>query len=339
MGNIRFKLQKFGHLCNTDPRGCVKMIPIKSNYMRIHWLAVLSFAVLFLGLALVGSSFLTSEFPSGTDPVSKLLLPQKILSIPMDGPFSFGGEDLRTDQFDIKERLERELLVNAYLHANTLISIKRSKRYFPVIEKILKEEGLPEDLKYLAVAESALANGTSSAGAKGIWQFMEPTGKAFDLEINGEIDERLHLEKATRAACQYLRSYREKFGSWHLAASAYNMGGPSLERDLRVQRAKSYEELNLNSETSRYLFRIVALKTLMENPSAFGYDLTEDDYYPELSNYKEVKVSGPVPNWGDFAVQNGTNYRQLKIYNPWLVASKLTNKAGKTYVVRIPVKE
>lgn len=304
--------------------------------MRIHWFSLLSFAVFFLGLALVGSSYLSSEYPNGNDPVTRFFLPQKIMPIPMDGPFTFGGEVLPIEQFDIRERLERELLVNAYLHSNTLLSIKRSQRYFPVIEKILKEEGLPDDLKYLAVAESALANGTSSAGAKGIWQFMEATGKSFNLEINGEIDERLHLEKATRAACNYLRSYREKFGSWHLAACAYNMGGPRLDREMKEQRATSLEELNLNSETSRYLFRIIAIKTLMEDHSAFGYDLTEADYYPELSNYKEVKVSGPVPNWGDFAKNNGTNYRQLKIYNPWITASKLTNKAGKTYMIRIP---
>lgn len=305
--------------------------------MRSSWILGLSFMLFGAGLTLLLLGF--DRHGAVTDPrhsTLNTLLPQQIRAIPLKKSFSFAGEPLDLDQFDIRERLERELLVNAYLHSATLLSLKRTKRYFPEIERILKEEGVPDDLKYLAVAESALVNATSSAGAKGIWQFMEPTGKAFDLEINGEVDERLHLEKATRAACRYLRSYRDKFGSWQLAVSAYNMGGPRLEKELREQRATRLEELNLNAETSRYLFRVVALKTLMEDPAAFGYDLHEEDYYPTLDRYREIRVSGPVENWGDFARSHGTHYRMLKILNPWLVSGKLTNKSGKTYLVRVP---
>lgn len=304
--------------------------------MPQRWFAWLSILLFASGLALLATAFNDQK---GTDPGAvpeNGFLPQKIRSVPIHMEFRFAGERLPTDQFDIRERLERELLVNAYLHSATLLNIKRSRRYFPVIERILREEKMPDDLKYLAVAESALMNGTSSAGAKGIWQFMEPTGKAFDLEINGEVDERLHLEKATRAACRYLRSYKEKFGSWHLAATAYNMGGPRLEKEMKLQRAERFEDLNLNSESSRYLFRMVAIKTLMENPAAYGYDLSDEEYYQALTPVKEVVLEGPVENWGDFARSHGTTYRMLKVYNPWLVSSQLTNKSGKRYVVHIP---
>lgn len=295
---------------------------------------------LLLLLLLGGVFFLLLSSRSQATPGSEgevvRILPQKIRAIPLGKHYDFAGEAVPVDQFDIRERLEREMMINAYLHSATLMSLKRSHRYFPEMTQILKEEGMPDDLKYLAVAESGLANATSSAGAKGLWQFMEATGRAYDLEINDEVDERLHLEKATRAACRYLRSYHQKFGSWHLAASAYNMGGPRLSKEMNLQRATRFEELNLNSETSRYLFRILALKAVMTTPEAFGYDLAPDDYYPPLPPYREVEVNGPVANWGDFAREHGTHYRMLKIYNPWLIGSKLTNKSGKTYTIRVP---
>jgi membrane-bound lytic murein transglycosylase D len=263
-------------------------------------------------------------------------LPQQIRTISLEGNFHFAGEALPMDVADIRERLEREILINSYLHASTLLKIKRTSRYFPEIERILREEGMPDDLKYLAVAESALENATSSAGAKGIWQFMEATGKAYGLEINKEIDERYHLDKATRAACQYLREYHGKFGSWLLAASGYNMGGPRLTRQMAEQRAASFDELELNAETSRYIFRIVALKTILDAPDHFGFNLLPEDYYPPFDNYTLVEVNGPIANWGDFAREHGTNFRQLKIYNPWILGTTLTNKERKRYSVRVP---
>lgn len=291
--------------------------------------------VLAVIVLLIGSSFHTASISDKERKVVEYDL-LTVRSLPMDQTFSFAGEELDFEPFDIKERLERELLVNAYLHANTLLILKRTKRFFPEIERILKEEKMPDDLKYLAVAESGLINNTSSAGAKGFWQFMEPTAKSFDLEINSEIDERYHLEKSTRAACRYLKSYREKFGSWQLAACAYNMGGPRLEKDMAIQSAASLEELNLNSETSRYLFRIIALKAIIEQPELYGFQLSDEDYYPPFPEYKEITVSGPIENWGAFAKKHGTHYRMLKIYNPWLTSTKLTNKAGKTYKIRLP---
>lgn len=321
-------------LCNFSTHSLV--ILDKYTIMTVSWFNWLSFIILFIGLGLMGSSFLDPQTTEEGSPSARAGLPQMITSISTDRTYTFAGEELDMTNMDLRERLDRELIVNAYYHSNTLLSLKKARRFFPVIEPILREEGVPDDLKYLAVAESALMNAVSSAGARGIWQFMEPTAKAYGLEVNSEVDERNHLEKSTRAACQYLKSYYEKFGSWQLAACGYNMGGPRLAREMEVQRARSFAEVNLNSETSRYLFRIVALKTIMEDPAAFGYQLDDDDYYPPMDNVSALKVDTSVANWGDFAIKHGTNYRMLKVYNPWLKDNKLTNKSRKTYTVLVP---
>lgn len=265
-------------------------------------------------------------------------LPQRIKSIPIDKVFTFAGEEVPLGNFDVYERLERELLRNAYYHSNTLISLKRTKRFFPVIEKILAENGVPEDFKYLAVAESDLSNAVSPSGAKGVWQFLQATGKSFDLEISDEIDERYHLEKSTEAACKYLKVLKEKFGSWTMAAAAYNMGETKLSKEKEIQRTANYFDLNLGQETSSYVFRILALKEIMSHPPDYGYLLEENEKYAPLDNYKTIEVSDAVANWGDFAIEHGTTYRMLKVYNPWLVESSLSNKSKKTYEIRIPIK-
>jgi hypothetical protein len=250
--------------------------------------------------------------------------------------YSFAGERIPTDHFDAAERLERELLVNAFFHSSTILSIKMADRHFPVIEKILREEGMPDDLKYLAVAESGLRQVTSSADARGIWQFMKETAKENGLEVNDEVDERYHLEKSTRAACAHFRSLKGRFGSWTLAAAAYNMGAAALAKAMEDQRATTFFDLNINEETSRYIFRVVAMKEVLTDPEAFGFSIPKDQRYDPLDRYKVVQVNGPVANWGDFAKEHDTNYRVLKIYNPWLRDYKLTNKARKTYEVRVP---
>jgi hypothetical protein len=262
-------------------------------------------------------------------------LPQIVKSPDLSGAFSFAGEPLDMDNFDVRERLERELLRNSYFHSNTLLIIKRTARYFPEIEKILAEEGLPDDLKYVAVTESDLANVVSPSGARGLWQFMPAVGKSFDLEINNEVEERYHVEKATRAACKHLRNYRNQFGSWQLAAGAYNMGEGNMRKFLREQQAEKYEDLNINEETMRYLFRIVAMKSILEAPRDYGFYLKADDYYPPLSNYRTVTVETSIPDLADFAAKQGISYRQLKIYNPWLVDQSLTVDRN-TYEVKIP---
>jgi len=250
--------------------------------------------------------------------------------------YSFAGEILPVDQFDVAERLERELLVNAFYHSSTILAIKMAHRYFPAIEKILKEEGVPDDLKYLAVAESGLRPATSSADAKGVWQFMKESAIQYGLEVNEEIDERYHLEKSTRAACAYFKSLKNRFGTWTLAAVAYNMGGASLARTMEEQRAASFFELNINEETSRYLFRVVAMKEILQDPEKYGFTIPRDQLYKPLDDFMLVEVDGPVANWGDFAKSHQTNYRVLKVYNPWLRDFKLTNKEKKTYRVMVP---
>lgn len=292
----------------------------------------------FFTIAVLGSysgkeeqEAVTTETTVRTDAI-----PQVIEPVDLDKSFDFAGEVLPMQSFDVRERLDNELTINTYRHGNTLLNLKKSYRYFPVIEAILQENGMPSDLKYIAVAESDLANATSPAGAKGFWQFMTSTGRYYGLEINSEVDERYHLEKATEAACKYLQDYYKRFGSWSLAAAAYNMGGTRLAKELKAQHAETFYDLNLNQETMRYLFRLVAMKELMKDPRKFGFYLEPSDGYVELNDFREVEVKGPIPNLGDFAVEHGISYRELKIFNPWLIASNLTNSARKTYRVRIP---
>lgn len=263
-------------------------------------------------------------------------LPQIIRSVDLNKPFHFAEERLPLDNFDVRERLDRELLRNAYWHSNTVLNIKKAARFFPTIERILAEHGIPEDFKYLAVAESDLRNAVSPAGAKGVWQFMKPVGQAYGLEINSEVDERFHLEKATHAACKYIQKQKNRFGSWTLAAAAYNLGGTRLNKDIRLQKTDTYYDLNLNQETSRYLFRIVANKEIIQNPTAFGFHIDEFEKYTPYPEAINIRVDQAISNLGDFAKKQGTTYRMLKIYNPWLRSHSLTNKKRKSYLIKIP---
>lgn len=310
-----------------------------------HLLTGLGLGIVFLSAWLfLLSSERASETedpnPSSEEAVEEVVLaghlPQKVRPVDLSGPFTFAGEEIPVSVFDVRERLDQELLRNAYFHRNTLLLLKRRTRYFPTIERILAEEGVPDDLKYLAVAESGLDNVVSVAGAKGVWQFMTATGKGYGLEINQEVDERYHLEKATRAACAYLKDYYKQFGDWRWVAAAYNMGGPNVKKWRERQRAESVFDLDINSETMAYLFRIVALKTILKDPAAFGYEIAPEDHYAPLEGWRPVTVTKSVANLGDFAKEHGTNYRTLKLYNPWLVAGSLPIRAGNSYEVMVP---
>ncbi|MGB3801596.1 MAG: transglycosylase SLT domain-containing protein [Lewinella sp.] len=297
------------------------------------------FGLVFLLAWLVLSSTRTDESTGEYSPLTAAIddgLPQMVHPIDLTGPFSFAGKELPMDNFDVRERLDLELMRNAYFHRNTLLLLKRKARYFPIIERILAEEGVPDDLKYLAAAESTLTEAVSPAGAKGVWQFMAPTGRAYGLEVNDEVDERFHIEKATRAAAAYLRDYYEDFGDWNKVAAAYNMGGPNLKKWLERQRAEELYDLDINRETMQYLFRIVALKAIMERPEEFGYRVPEEEQYPLLDDYRTVTVDTSISNLGDFARQQGTTYRMLKLYNPWLITGNLTVSRGNSYELRIP---
>ncbi|NJB85254.1 hypothetical protein GGR26_000999 [Lewinella marina] len=274
--------------------------------------------------------------PRSVDSLTAGGLPQQVHPMDLTGPFSFAGEELPLDNFDVRERLDLELMRNAYFHRNTLLLLKRQGRYFPTLERILREEGVPEDLKYLAAAESTLDEVVSPAGARGVWQMMAPTARAYGLEVNDEVDERYHLDKATRAAAAYLKDYHQQFGRWSKVAAAYNMGGPNLKKWLERQRAEEIFDLDINNETMQYVFRIVALKYIMQEPEKFGYHVPATDHYPALDNYRTVTVNTTQSNLGDFAREQGTTYRMLKLYNPWLISGSLTVKPGQSYTLRIP---
>jgi hypothetical protein len=267
------------------------------------------------------------------------IIPQVVKGSDLNKRFEFAGELIPTKNFDVRERLDRELTVNTYYHSSTLLNIKKAARFFPVIERILAENGLPEDLKYIAVAESNLSNAVSPAGAKGFWQFMKSAAEQYGLEVNSEVDERYHIEKATQAACKYFKYLKNRFGSWTMAAAAYNVGPTRLARTIEEQRAEEYYDLNLNEETSRYVFRLIAIKELMQDPSSFGFYVDEEEKYPPLFDYSVVQVNGSVENFGDFAKKYNTNYRTLKVFNPWLIDSRLTNRSRKTYEIKIPGKK
>ncbi len=251
---------------------------------------------------------------------------------------SLFGERIPIESFDIYERLEREMIVNTYLHSATLLGLKRAGRWFPVIEPILKKNNIPDDFKYLALAESNLENVISSAGATGFWQFMESAGKKYGLEINEQVDERYHVEKSTQAACDYLKEAYEKFGSWTMAAAAYNAGFNGIEKWSNIQQSKNYYNLLLNTETSRYIFRIAALKIIHEKSHEYGFQLKPSEKYQPIKT-KEVRLDSSVTSFTEYAGSIGINYKILKYFNPWLRDTKLENKKGKSYTIKIPAEE
>jgi hypothetical protein len=248
----------------------------------------------------------------------------------------FAGENTPLNIADVNERFDRELLINANLHASTILIFKRANRAFPIIEPILKKNGVPDDFKYLAVIESALLNAVSSAGARGVWQFMPETAKEKGMEVNDCVDERYHLEKSTEAACKYLLAAKAKFGSWTLAAASYNGGMTGVTKQIEIQKVGNYYDLLLNDETSRYVFRILALKEIMKNPQKFGFDVPKQELY-ELFPTRKIEIDSTVNNLADLAISQGINYKILKIYNPWLRDSKLENKNKKKYSIEIPL--
>jgi len=261
---------------------------------------------------------------------------QRITAFDLDKAFVFAGEAIPEGNFDAIERLDRELLVNTYQHSATLLNLKQAFRYFPVIESILAKHGVPDDFKYLCVAESNLRMATSSAGAKGLWQFMESTGRAYGLEITESVDERYHVEKSTEAACRFLSKLKERFGSWTLAAAAYNMGEGGLARRIGQQQVDSYYDLHLPDETSRYVFRIHAIKEIMSDPERYGFFVTPEQGYEPMVEYDSLEVSTTIPDLAALALEQGTTYRHLKLYNPWLLGNILPVKSGKTYLLHIP---
>lgn len=275
-----------------------------------------------------------SNFEEEVKPVINQPIPYKITAPKIDPDINFCSELLPLKQNLIYEKIDRELLVNMYWQSQTFLFIKRSHKWFPIIEPILKENNIPDDFKYLAVIESGLMNVTSPSGAKGFWQFMPKTAKGHHMEVNDFVDERYKVELATQAACEYLNQAYRKFDNWTLAAASYNMGKAGLERRLKEQNVESYYDLLLNQETGRYIYRIIAVKEILSNPTKYGFSLDSEDYY-SLPDYVEVKVDSTINNLVNFSKQMGINYKELKSLNPWLRDKSLPNEKHKIYSIKI----
>ncbi len=267
----------------------------------------------------------------------KLVNDYNVYALELPAEMDFAGERVPLEDPDIRERMDRELLVNTYWQSNALLLFKKANKYFPIIEPLLKENNLPDDFKYLAIAESGLENVKSPAGAAGFWQFLKTTGKEYGLEINDYVDERYNLELATKVAADYLKDSQERFGSWTLAAAAYNAGNGGVNKQLNRQDVDGYYDLLLNGETSRYVFRILALKEILNHPKKYGFNFREKDLYTAVPTYK-VKVDTAVTDFVAFAKKFEINYKILKIHNPWLRDTYLKNATGKAYYIEIPEK-
>ncbi len=268
-------------------------------------------------------------------PEEKTINGYNIYAVKIPDDLNFADEPMPLSDPDVYERMDRELLVNTYWQSNGLLMFKRAQKYFPIIEPILKKHGIPDDFKYLAVIESGLTNAVSPAGARGVWQIMPATAKENGLEVNENVDERYHLEKSTEVACKYLLQSKRSLGSWTLAAAAYNAGNTGISRRLREQNVNGYYDLLLGEETGRYMFRIVALKEIMNNPKTYGFNFEEPDLYSNIPTFNVI-VDKDVTNFTAFAEEYGINYKILKIHNPWLRETRLNNKSGKKYVIEIP---
>jgi hypothetical protein len=250
---------------------------------------------------------------------------------------TFAGQTIKLDRADLRERMDRELIAFTYSHTNSTLMIKRANRLFPQIEPILKRMGVPDDLKYLMVIESNLdPQAASSAGAAGLWQFIQSTGRSYGLEVNANIDERYHTVKATEAACKFLKEAYDKYGNWMTVAASYNGGQQGMDRRILDQQQTDAMNMWLVSETSRYMFRLLAAKMMFENPQQFGFNFRREDLYPYIPVKKQVQITDPVPDLVSFAGQYGISYADLKRANLWLRESKLNNSSHRTYYIDIP---
>lgn len=252
---------------------------------------------------------------------------------------TFAGSKVEFDRIDMAERLDRELTALVYGQTSMLLCFKRANRYFPILAKILKEQDIPLDFLYLACTESVLDHSAySKAAAAGMWQLLAATGRQYGLEVNDDVDERYDPEKSTYAACKYLKAAYAKYGDWATAAASYNAGMGRISGELSKQGQDVSFDLYLVQETSRYVFRILAYKLIMEHPKRFGYTLHSRQLYQPV-RYREVEVSTSVSSWADWARQQGISYAQLREANPWIRNSKLSNSSGKTYKVKIPLSD
>ncbi len=299
---------------------------------------IASIAVVFIGLVFLSAYFyVKSEENARHVPIIITENERRIYSPPIPDTLEFCGERVPLEDFDVRERIDREFLVNTYWHSAMLLYIKRANRWFPLIEQILKKNGVPDDFKFMAVAESGLTNVVSPDGATGFWQLMEAAAKKYGLEINNEVDERYNVAKSTQAACDYLKEAHARFGTWTLTAASYNNGVNGIENQIGRQQTRNYYNMYLNEETYRFVARIVSIKEIFKNPHKYGFYFSQSDLYPRFDTY-EVKINYPVKDFAQFAKNYGINYKILKIFNPWLRDNFLKNKSRKSYTLKLPQK-
>ena len=281
--------------------------------------------------------FVFAERDIVNDATDEITNEQKYAIYPVELPeeLDFAGEKVPLDYFDVKESLDRELLINVYWQSHTLLLIKRANRYFPEIKSILKKNGIPEDLVFIPVAESDLTNAVSPRQAVGFWQFVSATAREHGLEVNHEVDERYHIGKSTQAACRFLKESYQRYGSWTMAAASYNIGRAGLDEQIERQKINFYYDLLLNEETGRYIYRLLALKLILSDPEKYGFHIEPEDLYTQIPVY-EVTIDGSIEDFASFASKYNINYKVLKIFNPWLRDNKLVNARGKTYYIDIP---
>ncbi len=290
-----------------------------------------------LSIVCITILFINAIHKSEIEPITSTHKTYKIKALKLPNNLNLAGERVPIEQPDIKERMDRELLVNTYWQSNGLLLVKRANKYFPILEPLLIKYGLPDDFKFLALAESGFTDETSSVGAAGMWHFMKATGKEYGLEINKNVDERYNIEKSTKVAAEYLKNSKNRFGSWTLAAAAYNAGNYGISRRLEAQEVTTYYDAKLANETERYVFRILALKEIISNPGKYGFVFEKEDLYTEQKTYT-IKVDTTITNIARFAKGLGLNYKELKIHNSWLRENKLNNKSRKVYEIKIPIK-
>lgn len=311
---------------------------IPSQLGNMHWKDSLTPRFLVASLLLLGTGAWLSV-PTAANKVPDFADSTKrhapVISPSLPHALSLFDEPVPMESFGVREALDHELVVNTYRHSSTILYLKRAARWFPVIEPILIEEGVPVDFKYLAVVESGLSQAVSPAGASGFWQFMKKTAPEFGLEVSSTVDERYHVEKATHAACAYLKEAHGKFGSWVLAAASYNMGQSGVSSALEAQRVSTYWDLHLNAETARYVYRLLALREVMERPEVYGFHLSSSDVYAPIEG-TEVEIVESVTDLAAFALEHGTTLRELKAVNPWLRADRVDVAAGTSYRIQIP---
>jgi membrane-bound lytic murein transglycosylase D len=308
---------------------------MRNNKSRFYYFflgILITIGLIFIAIALL---FTDNTTNANSNPEEDFPQGYKIISPEIPNYLEFAGEKIPTENFEVYERMEREFLSNTYWHSATILAIKRANRWFPVIEPILKKNNIPDDFKYLSIAESNLENVISPAGATGFWQFMKPAGEKYGLEINSQVDERYDVEKSTEAACKYLRDSYDMFGSWIVAAASYNMGQDGVQNQRERQKSKNYFNLVLNSETSRFVARIVSLKYILQNPQKYGFDIKSEDKYKPLV-YSGITLDSSVADLADYATSLGINYFILKMYNPWLRDNYLSNKTKTAYTIRLP---